>query len=1081
MNGLRLPAVFLLFLLLFSPSSSSLQGETDSPPAQTVTSVENVSKLLKDGAYAEAEAGARSLLATQERTAPEDLKGRIEILDVLLQALHRLGKFKPPETMDLAKEAVDLSRRLYGEESPVFARSLHSLANIYFSRSDLDAALETFEQALAIRRKALGPDHPDVGATLNNLALIYQQRGDYAEALRLLEQSLAIREKALGPDHPDVATSLTNIGNQLVNLGDYQGAIEAQQRALAIREKALGPEHPKTAESLSNLGEAYYVMKDYKQARPLYERTLAIDEKAYGSEKANPYLAYDKSSLGKLLVELGDYPAGLSQLEEVLAIDERRRGPENAVVARDLETLSDVYAKVGRQASALDAAQRALSIEEKLLGAEHPETAVALETQASRYFEAAQYQKAIDALQRALAIVEKTLGPAHPEVGDVLVGIADAQVELGSLAEAGKNYERALSIQKEAFGPAHAKVGESLLKLARLNWKAGEFETALNDSLTSEGILRDQFIQVAPALSEREALRFETARSSGINLSISSMLATSGEARRQAIPKVWDEIIRSRALVLDQMAARHAAFTRSAKGEIAAKARALSAARNRLARLVTEGPAQDDPSDYRIRLNSALAEKEQSERELAGSSSEFQRRSQNVDTGFQDILRALPPQTALVAYLAYDRLAQPKPGNPAQAARPSYVAFILRAGDTSPVVLDLGEASSIDTQVQDWRSLTSAPPAGLARQQDTRLTESGTRLREAIWDPLARRLKGSHTLLIVADGALSLLNVAALPLDDGHYVVESGPTLHYLGAERDVARPGARRPAEGGLLALGGPDFDLLAGSSGASGQTRSVETVESVDAESPSAYRSAPIACAGFSSARFSPLAASMVEAKEISSIWTKSDPDGKRTVLLTGSAATEAAVKREAPKFRVVHLATHGYFLGDQCQSSLDLPASDRAGAGTANRMLGENPLLLAGLVLAGANRRDLAGPLEEDGILTAEEVASLDLSHVEWAVLSACETGLGKIQPGEGVLGLRRAFEVAGAGTLIMSLWKVDDEATREWMQSLYAERLKGMSTAEAVRAASLAMLKKRRELHQSTQPFYWGAFVASGDWR
>ena len=223
------------------------------------------------------------------------------------------------------------------------------------------------------------------------------------------------------------------------------------------------------------------------------------------------------------------------------------------------------------------------------------------------------------------------------------------------------------------------------------------------------------------------------------------------------------------------------------------------------------------------------------------------------------------------------------------------------------------------------------------------------------------------------------------------------------------------------------------------------------------------------------------MIEAQEISSIWTSSDPGGKRTLLLTGSAATEAAVKREAPKFRVVHLATHGYFLGDQCQSSLDLPASDRAGSAAANQMLGENPLLLAGLVLAGANHRDLAGPSEEDGILTAEEVASLDLSHVEWAVLSACETGLGRIQPGEGVLGLRRAFEVAGAGTLIMSLWKVDDEAAREWMQALYAGRLKGMSTAEAVRGASLVMLKKRRELHQSTQPFYWGAFVASGDWR
>ena len=123
----------------------------------------------------------------------------------------------------------------------------------------------------------------------------------------------------------------------------------------------------------------------------------------------------------------------------------------------------------------------------------------------------------------------------------------------------------------------------------------------------------------------------------------------------------------------------------------------------------------------------------------------------------------------------------------------------------------------------------------------------------------------------------------------------------------------------------------------------------------------------------------------------------------------------------------------------------------------------------------------PQDEDGILTAEEIASLDLSGVDWAVLSACETGVGKIQLGEGVLGLRRAFEVAGAGTLIMSLWKVEDEATREWMQSLYQGRLAGLSTAEAVRQAALTMLKKQRGLKKSANPGSWGAFVAAGDWR
>jgi CHAT domain-containing protein len=141
-----------------------------------------------------------------------------------------------------------------------------------------------------------------------------------------------------------------------------------------------------------------------------------------------------------------------------------------------------------------------------------------------------------------------------------------------------------------------------------------------------------------------------------------------------------------------------------------------------------------------------------------------------------------------------------------------------------------------------------------------------------------------------------------------------------------------------------------------------------------------------------------------------------------------------------------------------------------------------LLSGLALAGANRREHASPNEDDGVLTAAEVASLNLRGVEWAVLSACDTGLGEIRSGEGVLGLRRAFHIAGARTVIMSLWPVDDQATRVWMRELYEGRLKrDLDTAVAIRDAGLAVLRSRRAAGQSTAPFYWAPFVAAGDWR
>jgi CHAT domain-containing protein len=221
-----------------------------------------------------------------------------------------------------------------------------------------------------------------------------------------------------------------------------------------------------------------------------------------------------------------------------------------------------------------------------------------------------------------------------------------------------------------------------------------------------------------------------------------------------------------------------------------------------------------------------------------------------------------------------------------------------------------------------------------------------------------------------------------------------------------------------------------------------------------------------------------------EISEMWPTS---AGRATILSGRSATETAVKTAVDGRRVVHLATHGFFLGENCAPAV---SGSRAAGSTptvpkgpdAMERVPENPLLLSGLAFAGANRGRAARPDDDDGILTAEEVASLNLTGVEWAVLSACGTGLGEIKAGEGVFGLRRAFQIAGARTVIMSLWSVDDQATREWMRALYEGRFKkGLDTAHAVRAASLTMLREQRARGLSTLPFYWAAFVAAGDWR
>jgi CHAT domain-containing protein len=387
----------------------------------------------------------------------------------------------------------------------------------------------------------------------------------------------------------------------------------------------------------------------------------------------------------------------------------------------------------------------------------------------------------------------------------------------------------------------------------------------------------------------------------------------------------------------------------------------------------------------------------------------------------------------------------------------------------------------IDALVSHWRADISAEvlsPADPPRGGPVPSSRgSGNLLRKRIWDRVAAQLGDATRVFIVPEGALSLVPFAALPVGRESYLLEAGPVIHYLSAERDLVPSPRTPPLRRGLLALGGPSFDdrsLF--------RARAKRTVAS-NASNMSPIRVSANACGSLQAVSFQPLEGTLQEVRDLVGVWkANSATESEDVRILVGHDASEARFKREAADGRVLHLATHGFFMSGTCSEG---PKGTRGIGGLAtsgHTPSAANPLLLSGLALAGANRRAFASDDEDDGILTAEEVTSLNLEGVEWAVLSACDTGIGELKTGEGVFGLRRAFQVAGARTVVMSLWSVDDQATRAWMRALYEGRFqRKLSTADAVHAASLAVLRARRAKGQSTLPFYWAAFVAGGDWR
>jgi CHAT domain-containing protein len=541
------------------------------------------------------------------------------------------------------------------------------------------------------------------------------------------------------------------------------------------------------------------------------------------------------------------------------------------------------------------------------------------------------------------------------------------------------------------------------------------------------------------------------------------------------------------------MAAR-ARATSTADSETARLRSHLESARQRLANLVVRGLAGQASDQYIALVEEARAAREDAERALAERSASFNIELSSQRAGLDDVRRALPAGSVLVSFIRH--LQSPLAGSvrprPASARSAdgdgiaSYIAFVTRSNG-GLVVLPLGSARVVDELVSAWRADIIAEPARPRRERAPSRAErvSGERLRNAIWDPIAAHLAGATSVFVVADDLLSLVPIGALPGARAEFVLEEGPTIHYLSAERDLLRPAyaADRTSGRGLLAVGGPSFD--------DGSTldRASNPPARMSGPATHALRVAPVNCGTFQTMNFNALAGTVDEVRDVARLWA----DGRGRVsdsvrLLVATDATERVFKSEAPHHEVIHLATHGFFLGSSCVSATEslravgglAPASGRRLSQTF--VPADSPLLLSGIALAGANRRASARANEEDGILTAEEVSALDLSGVRWAVLSACDTGLGEIRSGEGVFGLRRAFQIAGAHTVIMSLWSVEDDATRQWMRALYEGRLqRTLSTADAVREASLTVLKSRRAAGQSTHPFYWAAFVAAGDWR
>jgi CHAT domain-containing protein/tetratricopeptide (TPR) repeat protein len=1091
---------------------------------------ERVRGALAAGDYVRAETEARTALARIETQNGVDSREYAVALDALVEALLKNGRGADPQTEASARRALSLHERLSGSDSPDVVVAVHNLGDVLTALGDFTAAVTFHRRGLRIRESS-GADALSIADSLERLSLPLMQVEEFTEARQILEQARTRREsngatdlghartlqllgtvnrlageygaalplldaaldirRRVGWEHPDTASISYERGFVLYLMGQMPASHDAWGDALAMFERMLRPGHPAIGVTLralaiadSALGHLDVAMKhgraavaiadsalgrcdperffayndlaislqyegDYAGARQLFGRKLEMITQCTGTKATSPY-ATTLFNQADLAAEIGDLREAERLYQQAIDVWSKALGPSHPFVSVGLDALARMMSARRQFARAQTIYERTLALRIRTLGPNHPRVAFTLVNMARNLAATGNRSRALQQITRALEIYDAAGSPEEPDnYASTLALRGSIEVAMRRYADAQRTYNEVLAVRERLFGPSHPLTAESRANVATVDFAVGAYADAFTEALEAERVGRDHLVFTIRYLPERHASTYAAKRPRGLDLALSILAA----GKTDEAARVLESAARSRGAILDELADRARVDT-AADPELHTLAQTMTAARSRFATLMMRS-LEDSGSVSRPLLDQARAEKEDAERAMAERSAAARVQLARTRIGLTDIREALPAQSALVSFVRYTR-SLPRRGPGASVVRtPSYLAFVARADGAAIRAVPIGEAATVDAIVAAWRRYVAAPAAS----EGVGDVDPGTRLRQAVWDPVAKHLNGVSTVFIVPDGELNLVNFAALPVNRSRYLIETDLVFHYLSTERDLVSIETTQPGTG-LLAVGGPALG--------NAPVR------------PAGLRSTE--CGRFGAMAFSDLPGARAEAKEIGALWSGTPGEA---LVLTGPGATEAAVKRAASGRRIVHLATHGFFLGTECQTRV---AGTRAvGAiviskAAADTNDGDNALLRAGLLLAGANRRVQATPGDDDGILTAEEVAGMDLRGTEWAVLSACDTGVGEVRAGEGVFGLRRAFHIAGARTVIMSLWSVDDEATRRWMRALYEARLvRHTSTAIAVRDATRSLLSARRSRGESAHPFYWAAFVAAGNWR
>lgn len=920
-----------------------------------------------------------------------------------------------------------------------------------------DTALAMCFPLVERARTELGETDSTYARALEVVATCYYYLGEYGRSEELFKEVLRIREAIFKPGDYRIINVILRLGQTYSRQFRFDLAENHLNKASALWESYFGRKSQKYGTTQGELGWVYLENGDFYKAEKYLKTWADISREVLGEN--HPNYASALHNLGILYYRFGYWEKAGEYYKRAFDIFENAYGPIHPVVARLLMGLGKVQTIQGRYDKAEPYYDRALKIFFEFFREDHPEVANACWRLAELSAFQGNYVRAESLFNRSIEINNTVYGPGNLNACEPRRMLGIMLANHGRYDEGIALIERSLEVQEMTDVHYHYNASSCYYDLGLVYCYKRDFKSAryyFEKQLgTNRGFLGAIFQGASSERKLRYTRNFRCAEPAVYSM---AMLDSSSESKNLAL----DMLLRSKAFVLDAVAAEKGVAYCSDDSDIVRTTGELATVVTEIANLTIAESNNTEKPYYEARLRQLYDSKDSLESILSARCSAFENGPPDQRFMVQDIVDAIPEDAVLLEFARYTPYDFGPTGSAAERnGKARYLAFALNHGGNIKLI-DLADAGLVDSLIDKVLTEMETAPAeiyaGHEKQAEATLVAVTSNLYDLVFAPLVSSFAGKTHILISPDDRLSLIPFEILQDPDGSYVVEKYQ-FSYLSSGRDLLRFEKDIGNNGRTaVVIIDPDFDspLAPGIS---------DYPLSMVADGGSEF-SVPTRGGDCLNAYFGPLPATYVEGEAVA---IQLDEKADYTVnFLQGRNASEKALKNLPSPPSVLHISTHGYFC-----------------PGSSEERSPRNPLVFSGLALAGANSsftgERVSGPENEDGILTSLEVSSLNLSGTDLVVLSACRSGTGETVSGEGVFGMRRAFQLAGANSVVMSMWSVPDRETKELMMDFYDTWLSGAPMYLALRESSLRILNERRNNSGAAHPLFWGGFVLVGDYR